>query len=127
MGTRNASQNQCPPPSMVSPLRESVIRNAAAVCAGRVRAREVAQRALDRIARADASINAFTRVTRERALAEADAVDAALAAGRPVGPLAGVPYAVKNLFDVAGEVTLAGPLSGFLERAPRSMKLLLRS
>ncbi|MFO1197865.1 MAG: AtzE family amidohydrolase [Burkholderiaceae bacterium] len=87
---------------------ESAAEIAAAVCAGRVRAREVAQRALDRIARTDASINAFTRVTRERALAEADAVDAALAAGRPVGPLAGVPYAVKNHFDVAGEVTLAG-------------------
>jgi aspartyl-tRNA(Asn)/glutamyl-tRNA(Gln) amidotransferase subunit A len=53
-------------------------------------------------------LNAFTAVFADQALADADALDAALAAGHPVGPLAGVPFAVKNLFDVAGVVTLAG-------------------
>lgn len=56
----------------------------------------------------NSAINAFTAVTRERALAKARAVDAAVAAGRDPGPLAGVRFAVKNLFDVAGVATLAG-------------------
>ena len=49
-----------------------------------------------------------TRPSR-RALAEADAVDAAVAAGESL-PLAGVPYAVKNLFDIAGVTTRAGSM-----------------
>src|SRR5258706_10903428 len=46
----------------------------------------------------DRSINAFTAITAERALK----------AGARNGPLAGVPFAVKNLFDVKGLSTLAG-------------------
>ena len=53
-------------------------------------------------------LNAYTDVTAERALREAAAVDAAREAGRPLGPLAGVPFAAKNLFDVAGLPTRAG-------------------
>lgn len=79
---------------------------AAAVAAGAVSARAVAEAALGR-AGAD-PYAAFTDLTAGRALAEAEAVDAARAAGRPLGPLAGVPYAVKNLFDVAGVTTRAG-------------------
>jgi aspartyl-tRNA(Asn)/glutamyl-tRNA(Gln) amidotransferase subunit A len=56
----------------------------------------------------DQTLNVFTDVTAERALRRADAVDAARAAGKPVGPLAGVPFAVKNLFDVQGLPTRAG-------------------
>ena len=67
----------------------------------------VAAAALARVATTDARVNAFTAVTRERALAEARAVDARIAAGE-VLPLAGVPFAVKNLFDVQGLATLAG-------------------
>ena len=48
------------------------------------------------------------RGLRDRALAEAEAVDTAVAAGRDPGPLAGVPYGVKDLFDVAGLPTPAG-------------------
>lgn len=83
---------------------------AAAVRAGEVSATEVAEAALARIAAQDQSINAYTDVTAARALAEAGAVDAARAQGRELGPLAGVPYAVKNLFDVAGLPTRAGSL-----------------
>jgi amidase/aspartyl-tRNA(Asn)/glutamyl-tRNA(Gln) amidotransferase subunit A len=61
--------------------------------------------AIDRV---DPALNAFTRVTRERARAEAAAIDALRARGAPLPPLAGVPYAVKNLFDLEGEVTIAG-------------------
>ena len=52
--------------------------------------------------------NAFTLVTAERARAQARGIDAQRAAGQPLPPLAGVPFAVKNLFDIAGEITMAG-------------------
>ena len=68
----------------------------------------VAEAALARIAERDGVLNSFTAVTRDRALAKARAIDAARARGEPLGPLAGVPFAVKNLFDVAGLATLAG-------------------
>jgi AtzE family amidohydrolase len=78
------------------------------VRARRVTAREVTAGALDRVRARDPSLNCFTAVLAESALRDAEAVDAALAAGREPGPLAGVPFAVKNLFDVAGLTTLAG-------------------
>jgi AtzE family amidohydrolase len=68
----------------------------------------IAESALAAIARVDPQLNCFTAVTRERALAEAAAIDARRAAGEALPPLAGVPYAVKNLYDVAGLTTLAG-------------------
>ncbi|ATC31191.1 AtzE family amidohydrolase [Caulobacter vibrioides] len=86
----------------------SVVEIAGEVRAGRVTARAVTEATLSRIQRLDGGINAFTAVTAERALAAAEAVDADLAASRPVGPLAGVPFAVKNLFDLEGLPTLAG-------------------
>ena len=56
----------------------------------------------------DPGLNCFTARTFERAQLEAAAIDALHAGGRPLPPLAGVPYAVKNLFDIEGLVTLAG-------------------
>jgi aspartyl-tRNA(Asn)/glutamyl-tRNA(Gln) amidotransferase subunit A len=79
-----------------------------AVSTGKVSARAVVDGALARIAVHDKLINAFTAVTADRARAKAHAIDGALAAGQRLGPLAGVPFAVKNLFDVAGLPTLAG-------------------
>ncbi|MCU1261050.1 MAG: amidase [Bryobacterales bacterium] len=81
---------------------------AAAVQSGKVTAESVAQTALARIAAADEALNCFTTVTADRAMSEALAVDRAVARGERVGPLAGVPFAVKNLFDVRGIPTLAG-------------------
>ena len=81
---------------------------AASVREGRTTARAGIEAALERIAAADGTLNCFTAVLVERALRRADVVDAAVAAGKDPGPLAGVPFAVKNLFDVAGIVTLAG-------------------
>ena len=81
---------------------------AQAVAAGKATALEVVEAALRRIDERDKALNAFTAVTRERALAKARAIDADRAAGRALGALAGVPFAVKNLFDVAGLATLAG-------------------
>jgi len=60
--------------------------------------------ALARIEATDAKVNAFTAVLAERALARAQALDAA---GQAT-PLAGMPFAVKNLFDLQGLPTLAG-------------------
>src|SRR5215471_15488537 len=81
---------------------------AAAVSEGRTSASAVVSAALARIAELNPVLNAFTAALAERAEARAAAVDAASRKGRPPGPLAGVPFAVKNLFDVAGLVTLAG-------------------
>ncbi len=78
------------------------------VMSGEVAARTVSEAALARIARLDDQVNSFTAVTAERALVRAEALDAARARGETLGALAGVPFAVKNLFDVAGLPTLAG-------------------
>jgi aspartyl-tRNA(Asn)/glutamyl-tRNA(Gln) amidotransferase subunit A len=90
---------------------------ARAVFAGETKAADVVRAALNRIAQREPVLNSFTAVTRERALAKAGAIDEARALGRPVGPLAGVPFAVKNLFDVTGLPTLAGSRIN-RERAP---------
>jgi aspartyl-tRNA(Asn)/glutamyl-tRNA(Gln) amidotransferase subunit A len=79
-----------------------------AVSSRKMSALEVMEQALARIARHDDILNAFTDVTADRARARARAIDAAIEAGRNVGPLAGVPFAVKNLFDVKGLPTRAG-------------------
>ncbi|HSZ90120.1 MAG TPA: AtzE family amidohydrolase [Acetobacteraceae bacterium] len=73
---------------------------ASAVTRGEVSAAQVVERSLGRIAQRNTALNAFTAVTVERARARA--------ATQPTGPLAGVPFAVKNLFDIAGLSTLAG-------------------
>src|SRR5437763_16790733 len=86
----------------------SALAIAAAVRAGKTRAHDVVAGALERIARRDATLNAFTSVLRDRALADADAIDHRLASGADAGPLGGVPFAAKNLFDIAGVTTLAG-------------------
>ena len=72
---------------------------------------------LTRIARLNPAINAFTAILKERALAKAQAIDQTRAQGGPLGPLAGVPFAAKNLFDIAGLPTLAGSKIN-RERAP---------
>src|SRR5262249_55391297 len=95
-----------PPPMDTAWAHASEI--AAAVCDGRTSAAAVVRAALARIAKHDRVLNAFTAVTAERALAKAAAIDAERARGRRLGALAGVPFAVKNLFDVAGLPTLAG-------------------
>jgi amidase/aspartyl-tRNA(Asn)/glutamyl-tRNA(Gln) amidotransferase subunit A len=80
----------------------------AAIAGGELSAREACEQAIARIEATDGEVNAFTDRTFERARAEADAVDAKRAAGGALPLLAGLPYAVKNLFDIEGVVTLAG-------------------
>jgi aspartyl-tRNA(Asn)/glutamyl-tRNA(Gln) amidotransferase subunit A len=78
------------------------------VRSGRRSALSVAEDAIARIRARDGAIGAVTRLLEDRALTEARAVDAVVAAGGDPGPLAGVPYGVKDLFDVAGLSTTAG-------------------
>jgi aspartyl-tRNA(Asn)/glutamyl-tRNA(Gln) amidotransferase subunit A len=78
---------------------------AKAVASGQASASSVTEAALARIARLNPVLNAFTAVTAERARARAKALDAA---DKSKLPLAGVPFAVKNLFDVEGIATVAG-------------------
>jgi AtzE family amidohydrolase len=81
---------------------------AAAVTKGRVSAVSVVEDALARIATLDPALNSFTDVLADRARKRARAIDAARAKRTKLGPLAGVPFAVKNLFDVQGLPTRAG-------------------
>ena len=75
----------------------------------------------------DRAINAFVNLTEERALAQARRVDRFLEAGRGPGKLSGVPFAVKNLFDVKGLATLAGSkLNRELDPAQRDATLVTR-
>jgi len=90
---------------------------AAAVRNGAASAREVTQAALDRVAARNAALGAFTDLTAARALARAEAIDAARARGEKLGPLVGAPFAAKNLFDIAGLATRAGSKIN-RERAP---------
>lgn len=81
---------------------------ASAVAGGKMSALDATEAALARITQHDGILNSFTDVTADRARAKARAIDADMAAGKTVGRLAGVPFAVKNLFDVAGLPTRAG-------------------
>lgn len=77
---------------------------------GRLSARQNLEGLLEEIARRNPSLNCFTEVMADRARREADMVDAKVAAGKDPGPLAGVPFGVKDNYDVAGRVTLAGSI-----------------
>jgi AtzE family amidohydrolase len=92
---------------MIGPW-SAAIETAALVRAGKLSALEVTLLAVARIEAVDRRLNAFTDVTAGRALAAARAVDAARARREELPPLAGVPFAVANLFDLAGVTTRAG-------------------
>ncbi|MFZ4409982.1 MAG: AtzE family amidohydrolase [Paracraurococcus sp.] len=89
-------------------MSDQALSLAARIRAGETTAVAVTQAALSRIGARNAEVNAFTAVLPDRALAAAAALDARIAVGEAVGPLAGVPFAAKNLFDLAGIPTLAG-------------------
>ena len=75
---------------------------------GEASAVEVAEAHLERIRASDELLHAFLTVSDEQALADARAVDAARAAGEPLGPLAGVPLALKDVLVTKGLRTTAG-------------------
>jgi aspartyl-tRNA(Asn)/glutamyl-tRNA(Gln) amidotransferase subunit A len=105
----------------------SALQIVQAVTGRKISALTVTEAALARIAKHDPVLNAFTDVTADRARAKARAVDAAVTAGQNPGPLAGVPYAVKNLFDVQGLPTRAGSkINRDLAPSPRDATLIER-
>jgi aspartyl-tRNA(Asn)/glutamyl-tRNA(Gln) amidotransferase subunit A len=99
---------------MTSAFRDPLAADAtAAEIAGAVRngdlsACAVVEAALTRIERDNPAINAFTAIAAERALENAREIDGARKAGKTPGPLAGVPFGVKAMIDVAGLTTTAG-------------------
>ncbi|MGJ3509803.1 Asp-tRNA(Asn)/Glu-tRNA(Gln) amidotransferase subunit GatA [Enemella sp. A6] len=78
------------------------------IAAGELSAVEVTQAHLDRIAEVDGEINAFLHVDTDGALAAARRIDERRAAGEELGPLAGVPLALKDVFTQEGVPTTAG-------------------
>src|SRR5688572_30167804 len=91
---------------------------------GEASARELTEAALERIERLDGELNAFGAVYPERALAEADRADRRRADGES-GPLLGVPIAVKDEIDLAGEVTSRGT-DAFTNPAPADAEVVRR-
>jgi aspartyl-tRNA(Asn)/glutamyl-tRNA(Gln) amidotransferase subunit A len=98
----------------MSPLASGAHSIARDVAEGRVSAVEMCRATLERIAQVNPSLNAFTLVDETRALDRAAAVDRQRAAGAPLGPLAGVPVALKDNLCTRGMPTTAS--SRILER-----------
>jgi aspartyl-tRNA(Asn)/glutamyl-tRNA(Gln) amidotransferase subunit A len=98
------------------PTRWTAARTARAIAAGEISALEVADAALERIAATDGRVHAFLHVDAEGARAAARAVDAKRASGARLGPLAGVPLGLKDVFVTRGVPTTCGSriLEGWL-------------
>jgi aspartyl-tRNA(Asn)/glutamyl-tRNA(Gln) amidotransferase subunit A len=91
-----------------SPVFAPITRLAARMRSGDLSPVALTEALLERVARLDGRLHAFIAVTGERALAEARAAEIALRGGQDLGPLHGIPYAAKDLFDVRGVATTAG-------------------
>lgn len=86
---------------MTAPV-PSLAEASRAIAAGTLSPVALTEQALARIAALDPSLNAFIEVTGARALAAAKAAEAEIKAGRRRGPLHGIPYALKDIYDAAG-------------------------
>jgi aspartyl-tRNA(Asn)/glutamyl-tRNA(Gln) amidotransferase subunit A len=93
---------------MLDPTRSTAASLLAQMSAGAVTAEEVTRTYLDRADRLDGRLNAFLHRDAEKALERARAVDARRRAGHPLGPLAGVPVAIKDVLCTLGEPTTCG-------------------
>jgi len=89
-------------------IRLTAAQMAAAVAAGEVSAVDLARAHLDRISETDLAVRAFLHVAEESAIAAARTVDKRRAAGEPLGPLAGVPLALKDVFTTTDMHTTCG-------------------
>lgn len=89
-------------------IRLSASELAGRLASGEVSSAEATKAHLDRIAAVDGAVHAFLHVAGERALADAAAIDRARAAGEPLGELAGVPIAVKDVLVTEGMPSTSG-------------------
>ncbi|MDR7495085.1 MAG: amidase [Armatimonadota bacterium] len=89
-------------------------------------AHQVTEVFLERIERLQPRLNAFTQILSDTALDQARAIDEAARRGRPLGPLAGVPVAVKDIVDIAGTTTTAGAHPAFHRVATTDAPLVAR-
>jgi aspartyl-tRNA(Asn)/glutamyl-tRNA(Gln) amidotransferase subunit A len=88
---------------MTESLRDLSIAQAGQMLrAGEVTSRALTESSLAQIASQDSSVDAFITVTGERALADAQRADEEIASGQDRGPMHGVPYALKDIYDTAG-------------------------
>ncbi len=93
---------------MDDPITYSIARLNEALVAGEFSAREFTEATLERIETLNGALNAFTAVTAEQALAAADESDVRRERGASIGPLDGVPLALKDNIDLQGTPTTAG-------------------
>lgn len=91
-----------------------------------VSARQVTEEFLDRIESLGPRLNCFTQILSDVALDQARRIDDDVRAGRPAGPLAGVPVAIKDIVDVAGATTTAGAHPAFHRHASSDAALVAR-
>ena len=98
---------------------DSIVTLGARIRRGRLSPVALTEQCLARIDALDPRLHAFILVSRERALAEAQAAERALKGGQDLGPLHGIPYGAKDLYDVRGLATTAGTrlLAGNVARA----------
>ena len=89
-------------------IKLTAVEIAGGIASGEITAVEVTQAHLARIETVDEKVHAFLHVDHEGALAQARAVDARRAKGEPLGPLAGVPLALKDAFTTQGVPTTCG-------------------
>ena len=83
---------------------------AAALASGKLSSLDLAEALLDRIERLNPTLNAYTLVMADSVRADAQAADSRTAAGRRLGPLDGIPIAIKDVIDTAGAVTTYGSI-----------------
>jgi len=86
----------------------NIVDLAASIRKGELTCLQLVEHCLSRIESMDAKLNAFQLISKERALKQARSADQAVRAGKNFGPLHGIPYAAKDLFDVKGLPTTAG-------------------
>ncbi len=100
-----------------SHLPDSIAEAAARIQAGELTASDLLEATLDRIGETDRRLNAFVRLMTDSARAEAGAATERARAGSRLGPLDGIPIAVKDLYDTAGVITNGGTRA-YAERIP---------
>jgi len=91
------------PDAAIPPLNDlSIVQAGKLLREGSITAKDLAEDALARISVLDDRLNSFITVTTDRALADADAADTDFANGVDRGPMQGIPYALKDIFNTAG-------------------------